>query len=99
MSAASVLSPATPMTRTSGARAAAALAGKAYAHLNLNDQRSAKALAEQAVAADPTSSRAWIVLGAAEELLGSRSAAQAAYRQCAAQGVGRYVDECRKLVR
>ena len=79
--------------------AAAALAGKAYAHLNLNDQRSAKALAEQAVAADPTSSRAWIVLGAAEELLGSRSAAQAAYRQCAAQGVGRYVDECRKLVR
>jgi len=76
-----------------------ALAGKAYAYLNLNDRTAAKKLAQQAVAADPTSSRGWIVLGAVEELLGSRSAAQAAYRRCAEQGVGVYVAECRKLVR
>jgi tetratricopeptide (TPR) repeat protein len=78
---------------------ASALAGKAYAYLNLDDRRAAKRFASLAVAADPTSSQGWVVLGAAEELLGSRRASQEAFRRCAAQAVGGYVNDCRQLVR
>jgi hypothetical protein len=77
----------------------AALAGKAFAHLNLDDRFAAKQFATQAVTADPTNSQAWVVLGAAEELLGSRKASQDAFRRCATQGVGGYVTDCQKLVR
>jgi tetratricopeptide (TPR) repeat protein len=80
-------------------RAAAALAGKAQAHLNLNERAAAKQFAALAVGADPRNGMGWIVLGAVEELLGASAAAQAAYRQCADQAQGAYVPECRKLLR
>jgi hypothetical protein len=79
--------------------APSALSGKALTYLNLEDTQSAKLYASRAVAADPTNSEGWIVLGAAEEQLGSRDAAREAYRHCAEQGVGSYVVECRQLVR
>jgi hypothetical protein len=79
--------------------AADALAGKAHAHLNLNQHTTAKQFATLAVAADSTNSLGWIVLGAVEDLLGARAAAQQAYRSCAEQGVGDYVVECRRLAR
>lgn len=76
-----------------------ALSGKALTYLNMDDTQSAKLYASRAVAADPTNSEGWIVLGAAEEQLGSREAAREAYKHCAEQGVGSYVVECRQLVR
>jgi hypothetical protein len=79
--------------------APSALSGKALIYLNMEDTQTAKLFASRAVAADPTNSEGWIVLGAAEEQLGSRDAAREAYRHCAEQGVGSYVVECRQLVR
>ncbi|MET0384712.1 MAG: hypothetical protein ABW321_02075 [Polyangiales bacterium] len=76
-----------------------ALAGKAYAYLNLNDRKAAKQYATQAVAVDATNAQAWVVLGIAEDLLGRRRAAQDAFRHCTTQGVGDYVADCRQLAR
>ena len=79
--------------------AAAALAGIAYVHLNSGDNALAKVFAQRAVESDPTNSQGWIVLGAALDQLGDRTAAREAYRRCASDGVGSYVLECRRLSR
>jgi tetratricopeptide (TPR) repeat protein len=80
-------------------RASVALAGKAQAHLKLNERAAAKQFAELAVGADPRNGLGWIVLGAVEELLGAPTAAQDAYRHCADQADGAYVPDCRKRLR
>jgi tetratricopeptide (TPR) repeat protein len=77
----------------------AALAHAANAYLVRGDSQRAKDFASRALLADPTSSEAWIVLGAALEALGDRAAALGAYRKCAALGVGAYLEECRSLLR
>lgn len=79
--------------------AAEALAKVAYLHLNGRRFADAGAYAERAVTADPTSSEGWIVLGAARQATGKRAEARAAYRSCAAQAVGEYVTECRRMAR
>jgi tetratricopeptide (TPR) repeat protein len=78
---------------------APALAGIAYTYLNTGDQQTAKQYASRAVALDAQSSQGWIVLGAAQESLGDMVAARESYRHCAAEAVGSYVVECRKLAR
>jgi hypothetical protein len=55
----------------------------------------ARSLAERATVSDPTSSQAWLVLGAARSELGDRAGARAAFDSCVAQGTGRYVSDCR----
>ena len=80
-------------------QAASALAGKAQAHLHLDERAAAKQFAALAVRADPRNGLGWVVLGAVEELLGSHAAAQDAYRQCSDQAEGAYLPECRKLLR
>jgi hypothetical protein len=76
-----------------------AMSGLAFTQLNLGDPTSAKSFASRAVADDPTNAEGWIVLGAAEDALGSRDAARDAYRHCAEQGAGNYVAECKRLIR
>jgi hypothetical protein len=75
------------------------LARIANLHLNAGKAAEARSYAARAVIADPTSSEGWIVLGAAEASLGNQAASHAAYRNCAALGVGVYLRECRQLAR
>lgn len=81
------------------ANLAIALSRVAYLHLNAGDDARARTYASRAVEVDPTSSEGWIVLGAALEALRDRSAARVAYQNCAEQGQGEYVIECRRLAR
>lgn len=71
------------------------------AYLLLNRGRTAQALtlAESAAELDPASSLAWITLGAARQLLKDRDGARQAYENCVNHGKGRYVNECRALIR
>ena len=55
-------------------------------------------LARQATAGDPTNTVAWLTLGAAYEASGRSALARTAYRNCAAQGRGDRVAECRALL-
>lgn len=71
----------------------------AHAQLNTGETRLAEHYAQRAVRLEPGSSEGWIVLGAAQAALGDPRGAAAAYRRCAALSAGRYVSECRKLVR
>ncbi|GAB4195778.1 MAG: hypothetical protein OHK0013_02340 [Sandaracinaceae bacterium] len=59
----------------------------------------ARSYAERATAADPTNSQGWLVLGAARGELGDRVGARAAYQSCIERGQGRYVAECRAMLR
>jgi CheY-like chemotaxis protein len=59
----------------------------------------ARTYAERATAADPTSSQGWLVLGAARGELGDRVGARAAYQSCVDSGQGRWVTECRAMLR
>jgi Flp pilus assembly protein TadD len=68
-------------------------------YLNLGKNADARDRAQAAVKVDPTNSEAWIVLGAAHASLGDPAAANDAYARCAALANGKYVPECRRMVR
>jgi cytochrome c-type biogenesis protein CcmH/NrfG len=78
---------------------AQALSGLAMLYLNLGKNVDARNRAQAAIKADPTNSEAWIVLGAASSSLGDTAAANEAYARCAALSTGKYVAECRRMVR
>jgi Flp pilus assembly protein TadD len=71
----------------------------AFNHLNRGDNARARDFAARAAALDARSSEAWIVLGAARDALGERTAAREAYKSCVELGHGDYVTECRRMVR
>jgi DNA-binding response OmpR family regulator/Flp pilus assembly protein TadD len=77
----------------------ALLSRMAFNLLNRGDNQSAEDFAARAAAVDPTSSEAWIVLGAARDGLGNRAGARDAYKRCLEVGKGEYVEECRRMVR
>jgi DNA-binding response OmpR family regulator len=77
----------------------ALLSRMAFNLLNRGDNQSAEDFAARAAAVDPTSSEAWIVLGAARDGLGNRAGAREAYKRCIEVGKGEYVEECRRMVR
>ncbi len=78
---------------------AEALSGLAMLYLNLGKNKDARDRAQAAVKVDPTNSEAWIVLGAALSSLGDAAGASAAYVRCAELPSGKYVPECRRMVR
>ncbi len=78
---------------------AAAMANLAFMLLNRGQNAPAAELAQRAVAIDPTSSKAWITLGAAKQALRDRAGAAEAYQNCVERGQGEYVDECRQMAR
>jgi CheY-like chemotaxis protein len=78
---------------------AEALSGLAMLYLNQGKEAPARERARQAVAIDPANSEAWIVLGAASSSLGNEAAAREAYLKCAALPAGKYVGECRRMLR
>jgi Flp pilus assembly protein TadD len=80
-------------------RAAEALSGLSMLYLNQGKNGPARDRAKEALRSDPTSSEAWIVLGAALSGLGDTQGAREAYSKCAAQGTGKYVGECRRMLR
>jgi hypothetical protein len=71
----------------------------AFMHLNRGRNAEAVTFAARATQADASNSEAWIVLGAARDALGDRKAAKEAYRNCADQGRGAYVTECKRMLR
>ena len=76
-----------------------ALADLAFILLNRSQNREAAELAERASVADPTNSKAWITLGAARQALGDAPGARTAYQSCVDVGTGRYVGDCRMMLR
>ncbi|MFT3927309.1 MAG: DUF4388 domain-containing protein [Myxococcales bacterium] len=78
---------------------AQALSGLAMLYLNLGKNEQARERARAAVKVDPNNSEAWIVLGASESSLGDEAAAREAYAHCAELPTGKYVPECRRMVR
>jgi Flp pilus assembly protein TadD len=78
---------------------AKALSELAFMLLNRGKNKEAAEYAEQAVVANPSDAKAWVTLGAARQTMGQRSKAMKAYRNCVDQGEGRYVRECRSMVR
>lgn len=81
------------------ANSSEALGKLAFHQLNRGKNAEAIELANRAVAADPTNSEGWIVLGAARHALHDREGAREAYRKCAELGTGSYVQECRHMLR
>jgi len=75
------------------------LSRMAFLYLNQGKNALAEAAAKRAADADETNSEAWIVLGAAQDGLGKKPAAQQAYRSCAQKGQGQYVTECKRMLR
>jgi Flp pilus assembly protein TadD len=71
----------------------------AYFYLNKGMNQEARRFAERTVNINPKSSTGWIVLGAAFDAMNDHEAALEAYKMCAEQAVGKYVMECRNLVR
>jgi Flp pilus assembly protein TadD len=61
--------------------------------------REAAELAERATAIEPTNALAWVTLGAARQARGDRQGARQAYQNCVKLGKGRYVSECRAMLR
>lgn len=76
-----------------------ALAELARLMLARQHAREAAELAERATAIDPGSSLAWVTLGAARQMRGDRQGAKHAYQSCVKLGKGRYVAECRAMLR
>jgi Tfp pilus assembly protein PilF len=76
-----------------------ALAELARLMLARNHTREAAELAERATAVDPSSALAWVTLGAARQMRGDRQGARHAYQNCVKLGKGRYVSECRAMLR
>ena len=79
--------------------ASPALAELARLMLARQNTREASELAERATAIDPSNALAWVTLGAARQMRGDRQGARQAYRNCAKLGKGRYVRECRAMLR
>ncbi|MCS6798279.1 MAG: DUF4388 domain-containing protein [Myxococcota bacterium] len=75
-----------------------ALAELGFLLLNAGRNREAAELAERASSLDPTSSQAWITLGAARQALGDRAGARQAYENCVQRGQGRFVRDCRQML-
>ena len=76
-----------------------ALAEFARLMLARNHTREAAELAERATAIEPTNALAWVTLGAARQMRGDRQGARHAYQNCVKLGKGRYVSECRAMLR
>ena len=53
----------------------------------------------RATALDATNSKAWITLGAARQALGDQAGGREAYQACVDQGQGRFVSDCRMMLR
>ena len=77
----------------------AALAELARLQLARQNTREAAELAERATAIDPSNALAWVTLGAARSDRGDRQGARQAYLNCVKLGKGRYVSECRSMLR
>jgi len=78
----------------------AALAQLSFLLLNRGrrtDLEQARDYAQRATGIDPTSSLAWLVLGASRDSLNDHAGALTAYRACVEQGQGTHVRECRSL--
>lgn len=75
------------------------LSALAFNYLNAGRNGAAEQAAARAVAADPSSSEGWIVLGAARHARGDVAGAREAYQKCVEVGVGDYVVECKRMVR
>ncbi len=80
-------------------RGAEALSGLAMFYLNQGKNELARARAEETVAVDARSSEGWIVLAASLSALGDATGARNAYQQCAALEEGKYVGECKRMLR
>ena len=76
-----------------------ALSRLAFHYLNKGKNELAVDHASRALAADPQSSEAWIVLGAAKDALKDKTGAREAYQQCVQVGKGVYVQECKRMLR
>lgn len=76
----------------------ALLSRLSFAYLNQGRNADAAAYAARAVAAEPSNSEGWIVLGAARDQLGDHKAALESYRKCAELGKGEYVTECKRML-
>ncbi|MDB4972359.1 MAG: response regulator receiver [Myxococcaceae bacterium] len=76
-----------------------AISGLAMLYLNQGKNQQAKQRAEQALAINQSDDESWIVLGAAESALGKERQAREAYAHCAALPAGKYVAECKRLLR
>lgn len=64
-----------------------------------SDMEQAAQYAQRASTIDPTSSLAWLVLGAARDAQRDRAGAREAYQACVDRGEGQYVRECRAMLR
>jgi DNA-binding response OmpR family regulator len=76
-----------------------ALAELARLRLARQHIREAAELAERATAIDPSNALAWVTLGAARQMRGDRQGARQAYLNCVKLGKGRFVSECRSMLR
>jgi DNA-binding response OmpR family regulator len=76
-----------------------ALTELAWLLLNRGQYAEARDFAERASTIDPTSSKAWITLGAARQSLRDQEGAMEAYRNCVETGTGQFVAECRRVLR
>ena len=79
--------------------ASTALAELARLMLARQNKREAAELAERATAIDPSNALGWVTLGAARQMRGDRQGAYQAYQSCVKRGRGRYVQECRAMLR
>ncbi len=80
-------------------QASDALAELARLQLGRQRTREAAELAERATAIDPANALAWVTLGAARHDRGDRQGARQAYLNCVKLGKGRFVSECRSMLR
>lgn len=80
-------------------RGSDALGGLAMFYLNQGKNEAARGRAAEAVAADPNNSEGWIVLAASLSALGDEAGARKAYQECAALAEGKYVGECKRMLR
>ena len=76
-----------------------ALAELARLMLARSNTREASELAERATAVDPSNALGWVTLGAGRQMRGDRQGARQAYQNCVKLGTGRYVSECRAMLR
>lgn len=76
-----------------------ALIDFAFFQLERGKNEDAQQYSERGARLDPSSSKAWITLGASLQALGRRDEAMEAYRKCVEQGTGQYVSDCRLMLR
>jgi Flp pilus assembly protein TadD len=75
------------------------LAQLAFLEFERNAFAEARDYAQRATAVDPANSHAWVILGASRDSLRDRAGARAAYQSCVDQGQGRWVGDCRSMLR